>query len=153
MNKDVINTYITYIVVIVQLLSRVCLFATPWTAACQVSLSFTLSQTLLKLRSIESVMRSNNLILCHPYLLPSIFPSIKVFSSELNVRIRWPKYWIFSIVLPKNIQSFQRFLLGWTGLISLQSKVLSRVFTTTTIQRHQLFGAQPSLWFSSHNHT
>ena len=76
----------------VQLLTHVLLFATPWTTACQTSLSITNSQSLLKLMSIESVMSSNHLILCHPlYLLPSIFPSIRVFSDESVLRIRWPK--------------------------------------------------------------
>ena len=85
-------------VVVVQLLSHVRLFATPWAAARQASLSFTMSQSLLKLTSIESVMPSNHLILCHPlFLLPSIFPSIRVFSYESVLRIRWPKYWSFSI--------------------------------------------------------
>ena len=81
----------------VQLLSRVRLFATPWTTACQASLSITNSQSLPKLMSIESVMPSNHLILCHPLLLlPSIFPSIRVFSNESALRIRWPEYWSFS---------------------------------------------------------
>ena len=81
----------------VQSLSCVRLFVTPWTAACQVSLSITNSQSLLKLMSIESVMPSNHLILCHPLLLlHSMFPSIKVFSNELALHIRWPKYWSFS---------------------------------------------------------
>ena len=83
-------------VVIVQSLSHVRLFATPWTAARQASLSFTISQNLLKLMSIESVMPSSHLILCHPLLLPSIFPSIGVFSNESALRIRWQKYWSFS---------------------------------------------------------
>ena len=92
--------------------------------------------------------------LCRPlFLLPSIFPGIRVFSNELNVCIRWPKYWIFSLSPSKEYSSFQWFLLGLTGLISLQSKVLSRVFTTTRIQKHWLFGAQPSLWSSYHSHT
>ena len=79
------------------LLSRVWLFVTPWTAACQTSLSFTTSWSLLTLSSIESVMPSNHLILCHPLLLlPSIFPSIRVFSNESAPLIRWPKYWSFS---------------------------------------------------------
>ena len=82
----------------VQLLSHVQLFATPWTAAGQASLSITSSQSLLKLMSIELVMPSNHLILCHPFLLPpSIFPSIRVFSNESVLHIRWPKYWSFSI--------------------------------------------------------
>ena len=81
----------------VQSLSRVQLFATPWTAALQTSLSFTISQNLLKLMSIESVMPSNHLILCHPFiLLPSIFPSIRIFFSESTLPIRWLKFWSFS---------------------------------------------------------
>ena len=84
-------------VVVVQLLSHVWLFATPWPAACQASLSFTISRSLLRLMSSESVMPSNHLILCHPLLhLPSIFPRIKDFSNELVLHIRWPKYWSFS---------------------------------------------------------
>ena len=112
----------------VQSLSCVQLFATPWTAAQQVSLSFTVAQSLLKFISIESVMPSNHLILCFPLLLlPSIFPSIKVFSNELAIHNRWPKYWSFSI-LPINIQGC--FPLGLTGLISLLSKGFSRVFSS-----------------------
>ena len=138
----------------VQPLSRVQLSATPWTAAHQVSLSTTNSQNLLKLMSIESVMPSNHLILCHPLLfLPSVFPSIRVFSNEPALHIRWPKYWSFSfsISTPMNIQGW--FSLGLTGLISLQSKGLSRVFSNTTVQKHQFFSAQLFLWSSSHIHT
>ena len=100
-----------YIVVVVQLLSRVWCFATPWTAARQASLSFTISQSLLK--CIQSGMPSNHLILCCPLLLlPSIFPSISVFSSESALRIRWPKYWSFSFCIsPSN---------EYSGLISLR---------------------------------
>ena len=92
------------IVVIVQSLIRVQLFATPWTAACRASLSFTISWSLLRLMSIESVMPSNYLVLCRPLLLlPSIFPSIRVFSNESALCIRWPKYWIFSFsISPSN---------------------------------------------------
>ena len=91
----------------VQSLSRVWLFGTPWTAARQASLSFTISQSLLKLMSIESVMTSNLLVLCHPLLfLPSIFPNIRVFSNESALCIRWPKYWSFSFsVRPSNEHS------------------------------------------------
>ena len=85
------------LVVAVQSLSHVQLFATPWTAACQASLSFTISQSLLRLLTIELVMTSNHLILCRPLLLPSVFPSIRVFSSELALCIMWPNYWSFSI--------------------------------------------------------
>ena len=110
----------------VQSLSHVRLFATPWTAAHQASLSITNSQSFLKLMSIKSVMPSNHPILCPPLLLlPSIFPSIRVFSNESVLHIRWPKYWSFSfnIVLPMTIQN--RFPLGLTGWISLQSKGIS----------------------------
>ena len=125
---------------------------TPWAAAHQTSLSF-ISQSLFKFMSIESVMPSNYLILCRPLLfLPSIFPSIRVFSNESALCIRWPKSWNFSFtsVLPVNIQD--QFPLGLTGLSSLQPKGLSRV-SNTTVQNHQFFGAQPSLWSNSHNHT
>ena len=90
-------------IVVVQLLRHVWLFVTPWTAALQASLSFTISQSLLKLMSIESVMPSNHLVLCHPLLLPSIFPSIRVFSNESALRIRWPNCWSFSFsISPSN---------------------------------------------------
>ena len=127
---------------------------TPWIVACQASLSFIISQSLLKLMSIESVMPSNHFILCHPLLLlPSIFPSISVFSKESALRIRWPKYWSFSfsMVLPMYYQGW--FPLGLTGLFSLQSKGLSRVFSNITVQKHQFFSAQLSLWSNSHIRT
>ena len=190
------------------------LFVNPWTAACQGPLSFTISQDVFKLMSIESVMPSNDHILCHPLFLPSIFSIIRVFSlmaqlvkklpamwetwvrslgwedllgkgkaihssilawripwtkswtwlsnlhththrvffNESALRIRWPKHWTFSFtsVLPVNIQDW--FPLGLTGLISLLSKGLSRVFSNTTVQKHQFFSAQPSLWSNSHIH-
>ena len=110
----------------VQLLSRVWLFVTPWTAVCQDFLSITNSQSLLRLMSIQSVMPSNQLILCHPLLfLPSIVPRIRVFSNESVLCLRWPKYYSFSFS-PSNECSG---LIGLTGLISLQSKGLSRVFS------------------------
>ena len=118
------------------------------------SLSFTISRSLLKLLSPDSVMPSNHLILCYSFLLlPSIFPSTKVFSSEPAFHIRWPKYGASTLaeVLPVSIQGW--FPLGLTGLISLQTKGLSRVFSSTTIQKHQFFGAQPSLWSNSHIRT
>ena len=97
----------------VQSLSRVRLFVTPWTAAHQASLSITKSQSLLKLMSIESVMPSNHLILCHPLLLlPSIFPSIRVFSNESVLPIRWPKYWSFSFSISLSSE--------YSGLISFR---------------------------------
>ena len=104
----------------VQPLSRVQVFAAPWTAACQVSLSITNSQSLLKLLSIESVMPSNHLILCHPLLLlPSIFPSIRVFSNKSVLCIRWPKYWSFSLsISPSN--EYQSFMIDWLDLLEVQ---------------------------------
>ena len=98
--------YLVSFIVVVQYLSHVHLFVTPWTAACQASLSITNSQSLLKLMSIKSVMPSNHLNLCHLFLiLPSVFPNIKVFSSESVLHIRWPEYWIlsFSISLSKEL--------------------------------------------------
>ena len=129
----------------VQLLSRVWLFVTLWTAAHQASLSITNCLRLPKPISIELVMPSNHFIFCHALLLlPSIFPSLKVFFSESAHRIRWPKYW--------SINSFNDFEdwfpLGLTSLIFLTSKWLSRVFSSTTIWKHQFFGAQPSLWWT-----
>jgi len=129
----------------VQLLNRVRLFATPWTAECQAYLSDTNSRRLLKLMSIESVMPSNYLILCHLRLLSSIFPRVRVFSSESVLHIRWPEYWSFSFSKSPSSEFQDWFPLGWTGWISLQSKGLSRVFSNTTVQKHQFFGAQLSL--------
>ena len=126
----------------------------PWTAACQDSLSIASYWSLLKLMSIELVMPSNHLILCHPLLvLPSIFPSIRIFSNESVLHSRWPKSGVSASasVPPMNIQDW--FPLGWTGWISLQSKGLSRVFSNTTVQKHQFFGAQLSLWSNCHIHT
>ena len=134
----------------VQSLSHVQLFATPRTPACQASLSITNCQSPPKLMSIESVMPSNHLTLCRPLLLlPSIFPSTRVFSKESALHIRWPKYCSFSAsasVLSMNTQDWSP--LGWTCWISLQSKGLSRVFSNTTFQKHQFFGAQPSVQLS-----
>ena len=127
---------------------------TPRTAARQASLSITNSQSLLKLISIESVMPSNHLILCHPLLLPpSILPSIRVFSSESVLHIRWPKYWSFSFSISPSNEHPGLISLGWTGWIILQSKGLSRVFSNTTVQKHQFFGAQLSSQSNSHIHT
>ena len=138
----------------VQLLSRVWLFAIPWTAARQAYLSNTSSWSLLKLMSIESVMPSKHLILCRPLLLlPQSFPASGSFpmsqffisggqSSGVSVS---------TSVLPINIQDWSP--LGWTGWISLQSKGLSRVFSNTTVQKHQFFGTQLSSQSNSHIHT
>ena len=136
--------------VIVRLLSHVWLFLTSWTAAHQASLS-TISWSLVKLISIELVMPANHLTLCHPLLLlPSIFPSIKVFSKELALCIRLPKYWSFSFSISPSKDIQDGFLLGLTGLISLLSKGLSRDFSNTTVQKYQLFDIQTSLWSNSH---
>ena len=138
----------------VQSLSHVWLFATPWTAACQASLSITNSWSLLKLMSIKSMMPSNHLILCHPLLLlPSIFPSIRVFqmSQFFTSGSQSIGGLVIASVPSMNIQDW--FPLGLTGWISLQSKGLSRVFSNTTNQKHQFFWAQLSLWSNSHIHT
>ena len=130
-----------------QLLSRIWLFVIPWTAVCQAHLSFTISCSLLKFMSIESVMLSNNLILCRPLLLlPSIFPSIRVFSHELGLCIRWPKYWNFSIS-PSN---------EYSGLISFRTDLFNLLPVQGTLKsllQHYNLKAlivQPSLWSTSH---
>ena len=131
--------------------SCVRLFLTPWTLAHQASLSITNCQSSLRLMSIESVIPSNHLILCLPLLLPpSIFSSIRDFSNESVLCIRRPKYWssASASVLPMNIWDWSP--LGWTGWISLLSSGLSRVFSNTTVQKHQFFGAQLSSQSSSH---
>ena len=112
----------------IQLLSHVWLFATPWTAACQASLSITNFRSLLKLMSIESVMPSNHLILCCPLLLPpSNFPSIRVFSNESVLPIRWPKYWSFSFsISPSNEYSGPiSFRMDWLDLLAVQETLKS----------------------------
>ena len=109
-------------------LSRVWLFATPWTVACQASLSITNSQSLLKLMSIESVMPSNHLIFCHPlFLLPSIFPTIRVFSNESILLIRWPKYWSFSFSIDPSSEysGLISFKMGWLDLLAVQGTLKS----------------------------
>ena len=145
---------------VVQSLSRVQVFATPWNAACQASLSFTISQSLLKLTSTESVMLSNHFILCHPLLLLlSVFPSIRVFLFQ----------WVGCSRQVTKVLEFQlqhqffneysgliSFRMGWFNLLAVQGTLKSptpQFRVNTTIQRHQLFGAQPSLWSSSHIHT
>ena len=137
----------------VQSLSRVRLFATPWIAACQASLSITNSRSSLRLTPLSRW--------CHPTISSSVIP----FSScpqSFAASESFPMSWLFTsdgqsigvsasaLVLPINIQDW--FPLGWTGRISLQSKGLSRVFSNTTVQKHQFFGAQPSLWSNSHIH-
>ena len=146
------STSLTHFVIVVQLLCHIQLFATPWAAACQASQSFTISHFLPKLMSIESMMPFNHLILCHPLLLlPSIFPNTRVFSNESDLCIRCQSIRALASVLPMNILHW--FSLGLTGLISLLSKGLSRLFSSTTAWRHQFLGAQPFLLSSSHVHT
>ena len=114
----------------VQSLTCVRLFVTPWTAACQASLSITNSRSLLKLMSFESVMPSNHLILCRPLLLlPSIFPSIRVFSNESVLCIRWPNYWSFSFsICPSNEYSVLiSFRMDWLALLGVQGTLKSLV--------------------------
>ena len=123
------------------MLSRVRLFATPWTAARQAFLSFPISQSLLKLMSIESVMLSNHLILCLPLLLlPSIFPSIRVFSNESVLHIRWPTYWSFSFSLSPSSEysGLISFRMDWLDLLAVQRALKS-------LLQHQFFSTQPSL--------
>ena len=127
---------------------------TPWTAAHQAFLSFTISQSLLKLMSSESVMPSNHLILCGPFLyLPSIFPSIRLFSSELVLCTRWPKYWSFSFsTSPSNEYSeVISFRMDWVDLLAVQGTLKS------LLQHHNskavILCIQPSLWSNSHIHT
>ena len=140
--------------VVVQSLSRVRLFATPWTVACQASLSFAICLSLFKLMSIESMMPSKHLILCcHILLLPSVFPASGSFPMSLHFASCGQRIGASASesVLPMNIQGW--FPLGLTGLISLQSKGLTRVFSNITVQKHQFFGPQSSLWSNSHIHT
>ena len=138
----------------VQLLSRVWLFATPWTAAFQTTLSITNSQSLLKLMFIESVMPSNHLILCHPLLLPSsIFPSIKIFSNKSVIRIRWPEYWSFRFnnSPPNEYSGLISFRINWLDLFAVQETLKS------LLQHHNskasILCAQLSLWSNFHIHT
>ena len=138
----------------VQSLSHVRLFATPWIAARQASLSITNSWSSLKLTSSESVVPSSHLILCHPlFLLLPIPPSIRGFSNESTLRMRWTKYWSFSfsIIPSKEHPGLISFRMDWLEL--LESMGLSRVFSNTTVQKHQFFGAQLSSQSNSHIHT
>ena len=129
-------------------------FVIPWTAARQASLSITNSWSLPKLMSVELVRPSNHLILCRPLLfLPSIFPSIRVFSNKSALHIRWPKYWSFSfnICLSNEHSGLISFRMDWLNLLAVQG--LARVFSNTTVQKHQFFGAQLSSQSNSHIHT
>ena len=142
----------SFSIVVVWPLSYVCLFVTPWTVACQAPLSSTVSQSLLKLMSTESVMLSNHLILCRP-----ISFCLQYFLASGSFPMSWlaasggQSMGVSASVLQMNIQG--SFPLGFTGLISLQSKRLSRVFFSTTVWKHQFSGTQPCLWSNSHMRT
>ena len=138
----------------VQSLRHVQLFATPWTAVGQASLSITNSRSLPKLMSNESVMPSSHLILCCPLLLlPPIAPSIRVFSNESTLRMKWPKYWSFSFSISPSSEhpGLISFRMDWLDFLAVQG--LSRVISNTIVQKHQFFSAQPSSQSNSHIHT
>ena len=121
-----LNILYAVCVIVVQLLSRAPFLATPWTVARQVSLSSTVSWSFLRFMSIESVMLSNHLILCHPLLLlPSIFPRIRVFSNELAFHIMWPKYWSFSISSSNEYSGLSSFRIDWFDLLAVQGTLES----------------------------
>ena len=140
-----------------QSLSRVQLFATPWIAACQASLSITNSRSLLKLMSIESMMPSSHLILCHPLLLlPPIPPSIRVFSNESTLRMRWPKYWSFSFSISpsKEHPGLNSFRMDWLDLLAVQGtlkSLLQHHSSEASILCHSAFFHSPTLT-SIHDH-
>ena len=147
MNTILLSASVNFSMLLLFSHAAVWLFGTPWSAARQAFLSFTVSWSLLKLMLIESVMPSNHLILSHPLLLPSVFTSIRVFSNGSALCIRWPKYQSFSFsIRPSN--EYSRLM----GLISLQSKGFSRVFSNITVQKHQFFSIHSSLWYNSYMH-
>ena len=131
------------ILMFVQLLSHVWLFVTPWTPAHQASLSFSISQSLLKLMSIESVMPSNHLILCHPLLLLlPVFPSIRVFSNELVLRIKWSMYWSFSISPSNEYSGLISFRIDWFDILTVQGtlkSLLQHHSSKASILQHSAF--------------
>ena len=142
--------------VVVQLLSHVWLFATPWTVACQPSLSFTISQGLLNVMSIESMMLSNQLIFCCPFLLlPSMFPIIKVFSSKLALYIRWPQYWSFSISPSNEYSRFISLRIDWFDLLTVQGTLKSLLqphpceglYPWVWVENNMLWSLRPMTWF------
>ena len=138
----------------VQSLSHVWLFSTPWTTACQASLSITDSWSLLKLMSIESVMPSNRLILCHPLLLlPSIFPSIRVFSNESALCIRWPKCWSFSLNISPSSEHSRliSFRMDWLDLLAVQR--ILKILLQHRSSKASVLCAQLSIESNSHFHT
>ena len=138
----------------VQSLSRVQLFATPWTASRQASMSITKSRSLLKLMSIELVMPSNRLIFCHPLLLPpSIFPSITVFSKELALCIRWPKYWSFSFSISPSSEysGLISFRIDWFDLLAVQGTLKSLLQPHSS--KASILRSSAFLWSNSPIHT
>ena len=138
----------------VQSLCRVLLFAIPWIAARQTSLSITNSGSSLRLTSIESVMPSSHLILCHPLLLlPPIPPRVRVFSNESALHMRWPNYWSFSfsIIPSKEIPGLISFRMDWLDLLAVQRTL--KTLLQHHSSKHQFFGAQPSSQSNSHIHT
>ena len=140
--------------VVVQSLSRIWLFVIPWTAECQASLSFTISWSLLKFMSIESVMPSNHHILCLPLLLlPSIFPSIRVFSNEFPLHIRWPKCWSFSFSISPSIEYSRliSFRMDWFDLSLVQGTLKSLIQHHSS--KESILWRSAFLWSSSHIHT
>ena len=137
-------------IIVVQSLTHVQLCVTSWTAPCQAPLSSTISESLLKSVSIETVMLSNNLILWGSLLLlPWIFATFRVFSSESSLCVRWPNHWSFSFSIspPNEYSGWISFRIDWFDLLAVQGTL---VFSSTTIQKHQFFGAQPLLWSNSH---
>ena len=146
--------HILIVVVAVHSLSGAQFLETPRTSASQASVSFTIYWSLLKVMSIELVMPSNHLILWHPLLLwPSVSPSITVFSNESALRNRWLKYWSFSFSICPSSEYSGLISFKMTGLISLEFKGFSRVFSSAIAQKHQFFGAQLSLWSNPHIRT
>ena len=144
--KQILRQTSFFSFVVVQSLSHVWLFATPWTAAHQASLSFTIPWSLLKLMSIELMMPSNHLIICHPLLLlSSIFPSIRIFSSESILCIRWPKYWSFSCrISPSNEHSgLISFRIDWSALFAVQGTVKSLLFSIQNVYSGASLGSTP----------
>ena len=150
---DTVRPWLAFHTVVVKSLTHVQLFSTPWTAARQASLSFTISQSLLQLMSVESVMPSNHLILCHPLpLLPSTFLSIRVFSSESALHIRWPKYWSVSFDISPSSEhtGLISFRMDWLDLLAVQGTLNSLLQHHSS--KHQFFGAQLSSHSNSHIH-
>ena len=144
LGSHVVVVVVVVVATVVELLSHVWLFLSPWTAVSQASLSFTISQSLLKLMSTASMTPSNHLILCHLLLfLPSIFPSTRIFSNESVLHIRWPKYWSFSFsISPSSEYSGQIFMIDWFDLLAVQGthkSLLQHHNTKPSILQHSAF--------------